>query len=233
MITAISIISTVVVAIATVVLTILTGRYVRLTKIMVTQEPNVYVDLEFPESIFRFVVGNSGSSPAKNIQFDILSDVDCIFSFYEKNKAGISTIPIFKNGISYLSPGRILKFWVGNFNNSVMKDSKCKEFRVVVRFENSRGKRFEIDTTIDLGQYDHVLFESFRDINMAIEKVIDTIRDVERDRRTFNNREPLIIGVKRKACPICGEMVNSSARKCKHCGEWIKEKSKNRSKRSS
>lgn len=29
-----------------------------------------------------------------------------------------------------------------------------------------------------------------------------------------------------KKCPICGEEVMSSAKKCKHCGEWLDEKSR-------
>lgn len=57
-------------AIATIVLAVLTGRYVHLTNALVeeakaSKHPNVFVDIEFDSYEVRFIVGNSGSTPCE------------------------------------------------------------------------------------------------------------------------------------------------------------------------
>jgi NAD-dependent SIR2 family protein deacetylase len=42
-------------------------------------------------------------------------------------------------------------------------------------------------------------------------------------RRTRNNMNTI-------ECPFCHGEINSDARKCKHCGEWVKEKSSSHNK---
>ncbi len=225
MITAVSIISTIVVAVATVVLVVLTGKYVRLTKAMVDEmkeagEPDVNVDFELPERMLRLVIGNSGRSPAKNVRFEVVSDVDCIRSIYSKDKPGLARLPVFETGVSYLSPGRILKFWAGCLE--LKKEMPLnKIFRILVRYENDIGKLFERDIAIDMSQYENVLYESFKDNNVT---VAEAIKDAERSRKSNENRGGLFSRIFTSSfCPVCGENVKTFARKCPHCGEWIKQ----------
>ncbi len=223
--TAISVISTIIVAIATVALVVLTGKYVRLTKAMVDEmkearEPDVHVDFELPERMLRLVVGNSGRSPARNIKFEILSDIDCIRAIHRPNATGLTGMSVFENGVSYLSPGRKLKYWTG-YLEPKKEAITNKVFRIIVRYENDAKKRFERDISIDMGQYEHVLFESFKDGNVA---VADAIRDSERSRRFHDDRNGMHRLFKFSVvCPFCCEEVKNNAKKCPHCGEWIKK----------
>jgi hypothetical protein len=224
MVTAISIISTIVVAVATVVLVVLTGKYVRLTKAMVDEmkeagEPDVNVDFELPESMLRLVIGNAGRSPAKNVRFEVISDVNCIRSIRYKDKSGLASLPIFDTGVSYLSPGRMLKFWAG-YLEPKKETSLNKVFRILIRYENDIGKLFERDIAIDMSQYENVLYESFKDNNVTVAKAI---QDAERSRKSNENRSGFISKIFTSFCPVCGESVKNFARKCPHCGEWIKQ----------
>jgi hypothetical protein len=222
-VTVISIISTAVVAFATVALALITNKYVRLTKVMVEEmknarEPNVHVDFELPEKTLRLVIGNSGQSSAKNVRFEVVSDVDCIRTVVNQKNVlgGLANLHIFENGISYLSPGRKLKFWAG-FLEPKKETHFNKVFRVLVRYENDSGKLFERNIAIDMGQYEDVLFESFKDSNLT---VAEAIKDAERSRQLRDPGRSIF----KARCPTCGENVKLFAKKCPHCGEWIKQK---------
>ncbi len=117
--TYIPVISTAVVAIATVILVWLTSKYVRLTNYMVedikrSREPSINVDFELPDGFLRFAISNSGLSPAKNIRFLVQNDVDWIKD--GSGNAGLARLAPIKNGISYLAPNRTLKYGVGLFS---------------------------------------------------------------------------------------------------------------------
>jgi hypothetical protein len=220
----ISVISPIVVAFATVVLVFLTGKYVRLTRAMVDEmkeakEPDVHVDFELPERMLRLVIGNSGQSSARNVRFEIVSDVDCIRIVVDQKNTlgGLASLPVFENGVSYLSPGRRLKFRVGFLEPKKETPLNKKIFRVLVRYENDSGKLFERNIVIDIGQYENVLYESFKDSNM---KVAEAIKDAERSRMLHDTGSRLF----KPTCPTCGENVKIFAKKCPHCREWIKQK---------
>jgi len=225
MVTAISIISTIVVAVATVVLVILTGKYVRLTKAMVEEvkearEPDVHVDFELKERGLRLVISNSGQSPARNIRFEVISDVDCIGSIRGKDESGLTGLPVFETGVSYLSPGRRLKFRAG-FLESKKETSINRVFQVLVRYESDSKKLFERDIVIDVSQYENVLYESFKDNNVS---VAEAIKDAEWRRWSHESPGRFVSKFLTSACPICGENVRIFAKKCPHCGEWFKQK---------
>jgi len=184
-----------IVTFATVLLAWLTSKYVKLTKHMVdamreSREPSVYVDFELPDHMLRLTVGNSGQSPAKNITFDVTSDLPWL-EFFDNHK-GISSIKAIHSGISYLAPGRVLKFDAGNFEPGSM----TKENRVLnidLCFENETGKQFKKEIVIDMVQYEDVLFESFKDSNIAI---AEAIKDAERH-RNFSSRMNSFLNFKR------------------------------------
>ena len=95
-------------AVATIVLAVLTGRYVRLTKALVeeakaSKHPNVFVDIEFNSYEVRFIVGNSGSTPARNVRFKVTDNVP--WRKIGDVESGLESVSAIKTGISYLAPG--------------------------------------------------------------------------------------------------------------------------------
>lgn len=178
-------VNSLIVTFATVLLAWLTSKYVKLTKHMVdamkeTREPSVYVDFELPDNMLRLIVGNSGQTPAVNITFDVTADLPWLQFF--NDRSGISAIKAIHSGISYLAPGRILKFDAGNFEGDMTKENRT--LKIVLSFENETGKQFKKDIVIDMIQYEDVLFESFKDSSITI---AEAIKDAERH-RDLNSR---------------------------------------------
>ena len=214
--------STIVVAFATVFLVWLTSKYVRLTKSIVeemkaTRGPSVYVDIEAPGQMFNLTVGNSGQSPAVNICFDVEKDIKGFC--YGKDEKGIASIPIINKGISYLPPGRILKWRAGLFRPS-KDESQNNALQMKIVFEDEKGKIFKRSVSIDMSLYDAVLFESYRDpskdVALAIEKVESRIGSRSRT-------SGFIEMIGKKSCPMCGEKIQYEAKKCPFCHEIIEE----------
>ncbi len=215
------VINSLIVTLATVLLAWLTSRYVKLTKHMVDamreiREPSVYVDFELPENMLRFTVGNAGQTPAKNVLFEIIEDINWLQFF--KNKRGISSIAIITSGVSYLTPGRTLKFRAGYIEQEgIPKENSV--LRMNVMYENETGKKFIKQIAIDMIQYKNVLFESFKDPNIAVAEAIketERSRDLREHSRSFLKFSP-----QSKACPMCAEKVPMEAKKCSHCGELL------------
>lgn len=163
--TEIELLSTIIITIATIVLAILTAKYVRHTKYMAEQmksvrEPTVYFDFEVPSYSIKLIIGNSGYSPAINIRFDVNKDIKWLK--LNKDIIGFSNLPIIKNGISYLAPGRTFKFIAGNIGDS-SENSLNNELQMIIHYENESGKKFIKDVSIDLSVYRLTLFETFKD----------------------------------------------------------------------
>jgi hypothetical protein len=107
---------TIVVAVATAVLAWLTSRYVRLTGELVeesrrSREPSVAVDFEMPDRSLRLIVCNYGRSPAKDVRITVLKDVTWLRG--SQSRTGLADIGPVKNGISYLTPSRRLRYYLG------------------------------------------------------------------------------------------------------------------------
>ena len=225
--THIPVISTAMVAIATVVLVWLTSRYVRLTGRMVeemrkSREPVVICDFELPDGSLRFVVRNAGQTLAKNIRITIRQDIDCIRG--RKGMTGVAGLPPIERGISYLAPGRTLKYYLGVPD---LQGIENKEVLVSlqIEFENERGTEFISGFDFDINQFSGVLFGSFRDPSLEI---ADSIRNADSSRKLDESAKQLSERLSRQLsrespCPYCCELVNENAKKCKHCGEWISE----------
>jgi hypothetical protein len=209
-------------AIATIVLVGLTGKYVKLTHALVEESrqskyPNVFVDIEFDQRDVKFLVGNSGSTPALDIRFDIKDQVP--WRKIGGRSSGIDSISAVKTGISYLAPGRTLKFNAGYIDNDPKFFAEGSSIEITLAFKNEAGIELHREFTIDLQSYSGILFETFLDPQREVARAI---RDSERDRRsseTGNRMHNLF----KKSCPSCGEMVASKATKCPHCHEGIPE----------
>jgi hypothetical protein len=213
------VISTIVVAVATVALVWLTSRYVRLTGRMVeesqkSREPSVTVDFENPDRSLRLVVENHGLSPAKNVRIAVSKDVQWLRM--GKGQKGLADCGPVREGISYLAPSRKLKYYLGPPNwNDISEDRAEASLRIT--YENEAGRKYHNTVDFDFRQMREVLLESFRDSNLA---VAEAIRQSERNRETQERtREMLssLVSQEMKRCPMCAEMIPKEAKKCSHC----------------
>jgi hypothetical protein len=175
--------STLIVAIATVVLVWLTSKYVCLTGRLVeesqrSREPSVTVDFELPDHTLQLVVANHGLSPAKDVRISVTKDVSWLHRGTEA--IDLSKLGPIKNGISYLTPSRTLKYYVGSPRWKNTPDEQM-EASLCVTYEDEKGKKYEHTIDFDFSQMRELLFESFKDSNIA---VAEAIREAERDRRT-------------------------------------------------
>jgi hypothetical protein len=221
--TYVPLITTLVVAGANVVLVILTSRYVRLTGRIVDEsqkarEPFVTVDFELPDRTLRLVVENHGLMPARNIRIEVLRDVEWLRA--RKERTGLSDVGPIKEGISYLTPSRRLQYFLGYPNWKDASDD-AMEASLRVTYQNDKGTNFETSFDFDFGQMRDVLFESFKDSNLA---VAEAIKDAERSRQSHEWFGPLrTFDMMKKTCPMCAEVIPGGAKKCSHCGHMLEE----------
>lgn len=218
----VSLVSAIASAIATVILAGLTAWYVRLTHALVKEAesaklPNVFVDLEFDSYQVKFVVGNTGVSPALNVHLDI--DDSIPWRKIGEHPTGLSSLAIVKNGLKYLAPGRTLKFSAGFADNTPEFYAAGSEVSITLSYETEMGETITRFFTIELQSYSGVLFESFVDPERD---VAAAIRDAESSRSTNESTNSLMRRAFQKPCPICGELISPKAKKCPHCLEFIK-----------
>jgi hypothetical protein len=178
--------------------------------------PTVYVDLELSSYEVKLIVGNSGLSPAHNLTFEVKESIPWRKSEYHKGINGLAQI---KNGISYLAPSRILKFTVG-----WLDWEKLKEFDsnvcFYVRYDDHIGKHHKIDFIIDMGQYEGVLLESFRN---PTSEIASAIREFERRFGAEKSISQITSNMFMKNCSFCKEKISPNAKKCPHCLEFLPE----------
>ena len=206
---------------ATIVLVFLTGKYVRLTHALVEEArvakyPNVYVDIEFDETDVKFIVGNSGGTAAIDIQFDVKDSVP--WRKIDKFPAGINSISVVEHGISYLAPGRILKFPAGYVACDPGFFASGSAIDISLTFKTETGMTVHRQCIIELRSYAGILLETFRNPERDVAKAI---HDAESSRRSHESFASSTKNFFKKACPSCGEQVASAAKKCPHCLEVI------------
>ncbi len=212
---------TIVVAGATVALVWLTSRYVRLTGRMLeesqkSRDPLVTVDFEIPDRSLRLVVENHGLSPAKNVRIAVLKDVRWVRM--AKGRQGLAECGAVKRGISYLTPSRRLKYYLGFPNWNDASDEQM-EASLRITYENQAGKEYDNIADFDFCQIREVLFESFKDSNVAVAEAIrESGRDRQRDEFTRHMFDSWL-APEMKKCAMCAEMIPKEAKKCAHCHE--------------
>lgn len=118
-----TLIATTVSAVATVILALLTAKYVRFTASMVEEmrearEPAVYVDLVFPDGHdAELIIGNNGVSAARSLRLSLTEALPW------HGRAFLDRLAILKEGMPYLAPGRKLQFYLGSIDWEKLKDS--------------------------------------------------------------------------------------------------------------
>jgi hypothetical protein len=200
--------ATVIVTFANILLTILTYRYVRLTAGMLehmrqAQTASVVVDLTFDSSSAYLAISNTGSSAATNIRFERLEGVEWSSdNAFDELRA---------NGVSYLPPGRTIRFWGGFVDwDRVKAERSVVTMDLVYEADGTVQRR---DFIIDMMQY--IGSAGHADPAERIAEAIDRLCDAQRDRSMFSR-----MGFSqraKKACAECAEMIPVEARVCSHC----------------
>lgn len=212
----VSVASTAVVAVATVLLAVFTWKYMRLTGSLVQEsrrlrDPLVTVDFEMPDHSLNLAVENHGLSPARDVRIEVLQDSEWIRA--GKDEVGLKGIEPVVKGVSYLTPGRKLKYRVGFLDWRNKPDHPTVSLRV--SYSSLDGEVFERVIDFDFEQLSGVLFDSFRD---PIQTVAEAIRDVERNRES-RGRLDEVFAPATKPCRMCAETILADAKKCWHCSE--------------
>jgi hypothetical protein len=219
-----SLVSTLVVTIATVALAIFTARYVRLTRGLVEESrrsrcPLVNIDFEVPDHRMNLVIENHGLSPARDVRIELVEEragFEWIGGF--GGRSGLAEVAGLRKGVSYLTPARRLKYEVGFPNWSKMPEGPVvASFRV--GFSSLDGERFEQNVDFDFDQLRGVLFESFRDPSQDVAKAIRDSESSRRSHQQFDGHFRSLIAPATKKCVMCSETILMDAKKCHFCGE--------------
>jgi hypothetical protein len=146
-------------------------------------------------------------------------DVEWIRGWKGEN-TGIASLPIMRNGISYLAPGRSLKFSAGSFLPTRAEEIHGA-LEMQVRYETESGKKVSRDVVIETNLYSAVRFDSYRDSGWQIAEELRSLqRRMDSDRAL--QRSPFRL-VGKRVCPNCGEHIAKAAKKCHFCLEFLPE----------
>jgi ribosomal protein L40E len=183
------------------------------------REPSVFVDFEFPEQSGRLVIGNNGDSPALNVRFIVNEDIAWRSSGGDH---GITAIDAIRDGVPFLAPHRILKFFAGYVDWQAM-DKKRGILDVRIIFENELQRKFTRDYRVDIGTYAQASSDSYHDPSLA---VAEAIREAENSRRSQETMQSITHRLftphpKTKICSFCGKQIPEAAKKCPECHEFI------------
>ncbi len=175
--TSVQLVSTLVVAVATAVLAYLTYRNVQLTNKMVTEmraarAPYIFVELEIRKTGNVLAVGNSGQTAAVDIHFDVKQDASWVslpnMKFYLNQTAPI------EKGITYLPPGRTLRYLLGQLN--VAGSQEGDAIKLGVQYKDDAGELFRREIVIALATLEGLLYETYQKPESEIAEALKDMR---------------------------------------------------------
>ncbi len=139
-----------VVAISTIVYTILTWRLVfeskRMRDIQMTPDINFYFEFnETDASLLYLVIENNGLGSAQNVHIDVVKN----FDFYESELQNIENFGAVKNGLQHFYSRQKYKYYFTDLSqNSVNKIDK--EIIIKVSYQNVNKKQYSKEFTLPI-----------------------------------------------------------------------------------
>ena len=160
--------ASVITGIATVVLAVITRRYVRLTNSILEENRLMRLDAHKPEiavslclqrdvtpSIRHVIlrIENIGAGPARDVKF--ITD----FSLKRDDVASLESIDLLKNGITYFGHGRTIGYMIAD-GYKLDKLKKHTPIEITVTYTDSAKREYEDTFHLDFG----VLKNSWREV---------------------------------------------------------------------
>lgn len=150
---ALTVVFTIVVAIATVVYAYLTWKLVEETIRLreVQTEPKISISLKSREEWLNFInleIKNIGQGPAHNLTFAI-KPKDYI---YLKNHK-LSDLGVIKNGINYFSPNQSYSTFFANMIDDGQMQSR---FEIIVKYKGGSGKEYSEVFHLEFSEFENI-----------------------------------------------------------------------------
>ncbi len=167
--------SNLIIAVATVVLVIITGIYVYLTGRMLktADNPQIVVSLCSNENNLGLVmlcIENIGTGIARNISFETN------WSLKYDGKKSLGEFGFLKNGISHLRPGQkfecfFVSTWVGLDNLNLMP------FKIDVSYNDSANKNYKDGFNLDFSQFEGLSWVG----ELPLVEIASTLKGIKAD----------------------------------------------------
>ena len=181
-------ISTIVIAIsafvtagATIVLAIITARYVRLTNetLKATNKPEVILFLRYSRNSISLCVQNIGTGYASDVEFD--GDLSFVSTRFGHKPVKLEKLDLFKKGINYLGCGHKVDTFLCHTGD--VRDLKKRSFKIIVSYKDSANKPFQQLFSFDIGNWENTsqfISPHTDDVANAVEKVAQQLEQASR-----------------------------------------------------
>lgn len=202
--------------ISTIVLVVVTGWYVVLTKGLLSaarsnQAPQVVVEFAMTSHYqLDFIIANTGARPAQELLFTFARDIE------DESGRPLRELGAFKHGIKYLAPGRSYAYRVYVKKDALGAAPGTNVIDLTVTWGDG-SQSLKDHVVLDLAVVDGMLFSTFADPMTGVVKALEKLRP----RDNMAERMGFTTG---PSCPACGEPIKHGARKCPHCLEWLPAK---------
>ena len=176
--------SAIVTAGATVILAVITKRYVQLTQdiLKATNKPEVILFLRYSDRSISLSVQNIGAGYASDVEFDDDLSFKTIDYFGREGKV-LKDIEPFKSGINFLGVGHKLDTFL--CHEVDIRNLEKRTFNILVSYKDSAGKTFKQLFPFDLGNWENTsqyLSPHTDEIANAVEHVAGQLEQANRQR---------------------------------------------------
>lgn len=181
------------------------------------REPSVYLELEFPSHQSRIVVGNYGLSPALNVRFTVQDNAP--WRAINVEPKNLSEAEVVQNGISFLGPGRTLRY-IGGSLDWARLTKENGDINIEITFENEAKRTFTKRYEINLAYTKSLRFDTYKDTS---HEITEAIREMSSNQMIRGSQRQVLptITTQRISCPVCAEGILPAAKKCRYCHSVI------------
>ena len=174
---------------ATIVLAVITLRYVRLTNeiLKATNKPEVILFLRYRHRSISLCVQNIGTGYASDVEFGDDLTFKTI-DLYGREENALKNMEPFKSGINYLGAGHKLDTFLCHEGD--VRDLKKRSFKILVSYKDSADEVFSQTFSFDIGNWENTsqfITPYTDDVANAVERVASNIEHMRR--RGTNTRK--------------------------------------------